>query len=564
MMSRWQFARIVVLLGTLALLLAGCDLAQQTKQLDLAKDQTLKMVWSTGGSADITTLDPAQCADTTCIGLVAMLFDGLVALDSNEHVKPWGAQSWTVSLDGLTYIFKLQPNQRFSDGTPVKPSDYAWSIDRSANPCLGSSVSYYLAAIKDASAFNGAVCDNGKVQGSVTSLVGDSVIPDDSANTLTIKLARPAGYFLAALTNSTSFALEKSVVTGANLGKDDAWLDHLATGATGQGGSGMFYVSAWNHQGTLTLKRNPNWWGTKPHFTEVDFTLFASSDVQYSFFQKYQTQAFTDTIPPNQIAAAKKLTYYHEQPALITLSLKLNWKLAPFDDINARKAFCLAINRDQVNQQVYHGLNIPGWHIVPKGMDGYNARAQGIDGAPSAGDTALAQQYWQRYLAAHHNSAPPIALPNRSSGAGQAAIALYQQSWKQALGVQVTTFPIRTVVENPYSEQLSLFGWTADYPDPQDWLTMPFATASPFNSQSASVPDADNRMRQADMLSDTAQRIPLYNQAEQLLINSVAVCPLYQYVYHYALRPWVKGGFVEDAGGVFTNDAWVTGYIAKH
>jgi ABC-type oligopeptide transport system substrate-binding subunit len=108
------------------------------------------------------------------------------------------------------------------------------------------------------------------------------------------------------------------------------------------------------------------------------------------------------------------------------------------------------------------------------------------------------------------------------------------------------------------------FAWQADYPDPQDFLSLLFMSDSPYNTQSASVPAADALMKQADALSDLAQRLPLYNQAEQLLIDNVAVCPLFQYVNHYALRTWVKGDFVEDARGLFPNDAWITGYIAKH
>ena len=430
-------------------------------------------------------------------------------------------------------------------------------------------MSYYLGTIKDASAFSGATCSaSGQPVGAITTLVGDSVIPDDSANTLTIKLAQPAGYFLQALTYSTSFAVEKSVVTGADFGKDDAWLDTLATGATGQGGSGMFYVAAWNHQGVLTLKQNPHWWGLragkKPNFTTIDFKLFPSTDNEYSAYQTDQTLAYTDTIPVDQIAAAKGRPDYHRQPALIVVGLALNWKIAPFDDINARKAFCLAINRDQINQQVYHGQMLPSWHIVPKGMDGYNAQVRGVDGAPFAGDTALAQHYWQLYLTAHHNTAPHILITGAPSASAQAAQSLYQQSWKQTLGVQVQTYIIRTIFDDAHSYQMYRFGWSADYADPQDFLTLLYASDSPYNEQSASLPAADALMRQADALPDMRQRAPLYNQAEQLLIDNVAVCPLLQYVNYYALRPWVKGDFAEDARGLFPNDAWVSGYIAKH
>jgi peptide/nickel transport system substrate-binding protein/oligopeptide transport system substrate-binding protein len=561
----WQCARIALLLGALALLLSGCDLPWQAKQSDLAKDQTLKMAWSTGGGTDITTLDPAGCADPSCMQPIAMLYDGLVTYDRKGQIVPWAARSWTVSSDGLTYTFTLQPNQRFSDGAPVAASDFAWSMDRSANPCLGSQLSYYLSSIKDASAFSGETCTAGQPVGAITTLVGDSIIPDDSAGTLTIKLAQPAAYFLAALTYSTSFAVEKSVVTGDDLGKDDTWLDNLAKGATGQGGSGMFYVAAWDHQGVLTLKANPNWWGKKPNFTEVDFKLFSSTDTEYSTYQTDQTLAYTDTIPVDQIAAAKSLPDYHEQATLIIGGFMMNWKVAPFDDVNARKAFCLAINRDQINEQAFQGGYLPTWHIVPKGMPGYDANLHGLDGAPTTGDAALARQYWQRYLAAHHNAVPHITFSDRSfSQLVQAAISFYEEIWSRVLGVSVATYFVHTIVDDMRSRQMYRFAWQADYPDPQDFLSQLFRSDAPYNTQSASVPAADALMRQADALPDMAQRIPLYNQAEQLLIDNVAVCPLYQYVTRYALRPWVKGDFAEDARGVFPNDAWVSGYIAKH
>lgn len=113
---------------------------------------------------------------------------------------------------------------------------------------------------------------------------------------------------------------------------------------------------------------------------------------------------------------------------------------------------------------------------------------------------------------------------------------------------------------------INLSHWWVDYLDPQDFLTILYARGALYNTNGAqvSVPAADALMRQADGLSDMSQRVPLYQQAEQLLIDSVAICPLFQAVSRYALRPWVKGSFVEDGRGVFPNDTWVSGYIAKH
>ncbi|MGE5335172.1 MAG: peptide ABC transporter substrate-binding protein [Nitrososphaerota archaeon] len=566
---KFSIAGLIVLLGTIALLATACGGTPSGPSGDKAKDQTLKMGWATGGGPDITGLDPAQCSDTSCGPIVAMLFDGLVTLDKDLNVKPWAAKSINTSSDGLTYTFTLQPNMKFSDGNPVKPSDFAWSIDRSANPCLGSQLSYYLATIKDASTFSGETCANGQPQGSITTLVGDSVIPDDSANTLTIKLAQPAAYFLAALTYSTSFAVEKSAVTGDDLGKDDAWMDNLAKGATGSGTSGMFYVSKWDHQGVLTLKPNPNWWGTKPNFSEVDFKLFSSIDTEYSTYQTDNTLAYTDNIPPDQIAAAKSQPDYHQQPTLIIGGFMMNWKIAPFDDVNARKAFCLAVNRDQLNQSIAKGTQIPTWHVVPKGMPGYNENLKGIDGAPTSGDTTKAKAYWQQYLAAHGNKVPPIKLSfNLSSNTAKLSAEAYQATWNQTFGINTTIDQTawKTILSEEQAKTLQLyrFGWAADYPDPQDWLTLLFSSDSPYNEQNASIPQADALMKQADGLADMNQRLPLYNQAEQMIVDQVAWCPTSQYQNYYRLRTWVKGGFVQTAQGSFPLFAWQTGYIANH
>ncbi len=578
---RSRLAQLALLFGLLTLLLTGCDLPWQAKQSDMTKDQTLKMAFASAAWGQFTVfLDPTEAYDPLTTQTTSLLFDGLVTLDRNERIEPWGASSWTISPDGLSYTFALRPNQRFSDGTPVKPSDYAWSMDRAASPCLGTPLAYYLAAIKDASAFSAEKCSDGQASGAIKTLEGDSIVPNDSANTLTITLAQPAGYFLAALSYPLSSVVERGVVSGADLGKDGAWVKNLTTGATGQGGSGMFYVAglqlgAQDTLARLTLKPNPNWWGLhagkKPHFTEVDFVTSGAETSDSSVFRSDPTIAWTaisSTDPA--MSLMKKQTYYHEQPALIISGVAFNWKIAPFDDLNARKAFCLALNRDDVNQQAYQGLNLPSWHLVPQGMDGYNAQLKGVDGAPTTGDVPLAQQYWRRYLAAHGGKAPTVRLTTAwASDMTRAALSLYQQQWHQALGVSVAQQPppdtiFAESIRNQY--QMYRFSWSADYPDPQDFLSLLYASDAPYNTlnTSTTVPAADGLMRQADALPDMAQRVPLYNQAEQLLIDNVAICPLYQWMNHYALRTWVKGDFVEDARGLFPNDAWVSGYIAKH
>ena len=67
---KFSIAGLIVLMGTIALLASACGTSTTNGPTDKAKDQTLKMGWATGGGPDITTLDPAQCSDTSCGPLV--------------------------------------------------------------------------------------------------------------------------------------------------------------------------------------------------------------------------------------------------------------------------------------------------------------------------------------------------------------------------------------------------------------------------------------------------------------------------------------------------------------
>ena len=580
-MAGWRgFARTMVALSALAALLcvlAGCGLPGERRPSDMAADQMLKMVLPLSGERDelLAALDPARALYPPASQAASMLFDGLLALDRNARIKPWGAESWTISPDGLSYTFTLRPNQRFSDGAPVTASDYAWSIDRIANPCLGlinfdSSVftDYtFLAVLKDAPAFHREGCARGQPTGARASLVGDSLLPDDGANALTFVLSRPAGYFLAALATAWSDVIERAALSSGDLGGDGSWMQHLVEGKTGRGGSGMFYLAVVDTTTSattrLTLKPNPYWWGLragrKPHFSEIEL-LTGNLDT----FLSNTSIGYGDVLDPGALESAlphiKSAVYYRETPSYAMAVLHFNWKIAPFDDLNARKAFCLAIDRAQLDQQVMRGNDIPGWRVVPQSMGGYDAQPQGLDGAPVAGDAALARRYWQTYLAAHGGQAPHIIIPATPLflRSGNAARPLAQM-WRQVLGVDATIFT--PDVEDPVpSAQMNDYAASVDFPDPEDILSW-MATTNVYGSD---VPAAAGLLRRADALSDMRLRAPLYQQAEQLLIDNVAVCPLFQVMGAYALRPWVKGDFAQNGLGVIPNDAWVTGYIANH
>jgi ABC-type oligopeptide transport system substrate-binding subunit len=121
------------------------------------------------------------------------------------------------------------------------------------------------------------------------------------------------------------------------------------------------------------------------------------------------------------------------------------------------------------------------------------------------------------------------------------------------LGIELKTFPIFPLVFD---------GWGADYPDPQDFLSLLWTTHAAYNSSHISVPQVDSLLAQADGMSDLAARIPLYQLAEQLLINEGAVIPLYQYLQNYAVRTRVADWRITSTG-VTPLSLWQSAYIKR-
>lgn len=585
-----SISMLAVLFGSLALLLSACGTTTSTGPQDKAKDQILKMTWSGAGATDVPTLDPGLSSDAQSIPLIDLMFDGLVVLDQNLKVQLWGADKVDVSGDGLTYTFHVRANQKFSDGKAVKASDYAYGMNRTLNPCFASSVNYYLFDLKDASTFANEKCTNGTISAAdgqttpvINTLIGSSIVADDTASTIKLTIGHAAGYFLSALTYPCSYLIEQSVVSGDNLGKDGKWLDSMvanSTNKTGQGGSGMFYLAKQDHAGSIVLKKNPNWWGIAagkaPQLDEINYTIFAKSETLYATYKSDDSFAYDDGIPAAEVAAAKSEADYKEHGVLSFNAIHFNYTQAPFDSKDARLAWCESVNRDLLNAPTgpLKGLVNPSWTIVPPGMPGYQATFTGPDGVGTTGDPTKAKAHWQAYLAAHGGKAPAKMqlMYNTGSATADNTWQAIQGQIQDSLGIKIELvaldFPSYLDANDHGKYMAHRFGWLADYPDPQDFLTLLYESHSSYDTDHIAVPAADDLMNAADRIdkqdaASVADRISKYNQAERALVDDGGVCPLYHSLGRYRVRTWAKN-FELNSQSLVSDEQWTKVYIAKH
>src|SRR5579875_1001594 len=327
---------------TLVMLLAACG-GGSTGSTTKAPANQQTYVRALTGFSDIKTMDPPMETDLYSTQAIMCVFTGLVSLNDKSQIVDQLASSYNVSSDGLTYTFTLKPNLHFSDGTPLTSADVVYSIDRALDPNTKSPIATgYLGLIKDA---------NARANGQVKTLIGDSLL-DPSPNTVVIKLAQKAAYFLDDLTMPSAFVVEKSLIQKYGT----SYTDHLEEG----GGDGPFKVSRYIHGKEIDFVPNPYYYGPKPQLSKFVIAFYQSEDTAYKAYINNQLDR-TSPVPTGDLSAAKSLSpsQYHTYPILETSYIAMNYLAKPFDNLKIRQAFELAIDKNEITHTIWHDVFIP-------------------------------------------------------------------------------------------------------------------------------------------------------------------------------------------------------------
>jgi peptide/nickel transport system substrate-binding protein/oligopeptide transport system substrate-binding protein len=552
-------------------------------------------------------LDPASTSQYDDTATVQMLFTGLVKLDKDLKVAPDAAASWDVDQSGTAYTFHLRPNLKFSDGQPITAKDFAYSIDRALDPrlcnkfdaetygpnatdtCDSTLAFNYIGNIVGASAKQSATGAN------VPSLISDGADQRKGLNvidplTLTIRLESPFSVFLSALTYPTALVVEQSFVENPQWA-GGKWVDHLDQG----GCSGPFKVQSYGNGTQMTMIPNPSWedtWGKHIQLQQVVRPVVADAGDAYNNYRAGQYDYVV--VPGSAYSTASGQGDFHELPTLITRFFGMNLNKAPFNNLEVRQAFALSLNKQILVDRIESGAAVPTNHFVPRGMPGYNstlknpppdgtqsltgnqAAATSLlkktqDSCPASGVFTDKKYDYCRYIVGVGGKTPLeidfYARVDQPASADLTKTATDQ--WSAALGLNVKSVLVdRTTLfanlrAKPNPLQAWSFGWIADYPDPQDFMSFFFHTGAAYNYTGISDSALDKLLDDADKELNFDKRMGMYNQAEQIVIDNVGILPLQQEKFTWRQRPWVSG-FGLTSLGTMVDTNWPNVVILTH
>ena len=539
---RW--VSLVVLAG---LLLAACAPAATPTAAPAsntgAPSRSGVLRWSLEGINELPALDPPLAGASQSVGVISLVFEGLVRLDSNLNIAPAGAESWDVKDGGKTFIFHIRKDLKFANGDPVTAEDFAYSLNRAFGPDFANgNAGYYLSNIVGATDVT---------EGKAPSISGVKVI---DPQTLEIDLQIPSVYFLYQLTFPASFVVPKKAVDAS----PQAWTDKAY-------GTGPFMVEEWKHNQSVTLVPNPNYWLGKPQLTRIEMPFIQDAATALKLYQTGELDIMGSyNFPTDQISQVASNPDFKQVNQFFVTYIGFNNARAPFNDVKVRQAFAKAVDKATLINKVLEGAVVQADTIIPPGRPGYNASAANIQ----ALNVADAQKLLSDAGFPGGKDFPKVALAINNQDPNYAKIAAaLQQMWKENLGVTVDinteelakfNDDLTATANNPedpaaFSFYISV--WGADYPDPQNFVSQQLRTGVGNNNGHYSNAEFDKLVDQADVETDQATRLKLYQQAEQIALTEVGWLPLYYGKANILMRSTVQG-LVITPQGIIPKEDW--------
>lgn len=471
-----------------------------------------------------TTLDPAKVQDGDTIDVIQQVFEGLVGWDENNKAAPRLAESFTVDDAGTTYTFKLKSGVKFHSGREVKAADFKAIFERAADPKTNSATAAtYLSDI---------VGVREKLEGKATEVSGVKAVDD---LTLTITIDKPRPYFIGKLTYPVAavYDVEKLKSPTGEMTSIEEMV-----------GTGPFIFDSFVPEQIIKLKANKDYHGGAPKLDGIERPVVKDAATRLSLYKNGQIDLVMlerqDIKALQEDPQFKDHVRLFDRPATWYLGMNCNM-YPPLKDARVRRAIGMAINVDDIVNNTLGGINKRATGIVPPGVFGHRPDGKTLPFDPEAARKLLAEAGYP-----NGQGIQPFELSFREARPDiQLVAAKIATDLKQNLNITVNlkTVEWRAYLDKHNRSEIPFFHmrWGADYLDAENFLSTLLASYGPENKVNYKNPKFDELCRRADTSMDEAERLRLYAEAEDIVLQDAPFVPIYFQRDAELINPRVKG-----------------------
>jgi peptide/nickel transport system substrate-binding protein len=452
-----RYVGALALVSALAFLAAGCGGGGDKSSEGSGSSNEgktyplLRVVWD---APDY--MDPALYYTVAAYQLTNYVWTGLVGYKHENGpggatLVPYLAESMPkISADGKSYKFTLRDGLKYSDGKPVKASDFRYTIERDFkmdSPGVG-----FYSDITGVSGDNGfAATKKGHISG---------IITNDANRTIEIKLDQPRGDFLYIL------AMEFSHFVPAGTPASDQSTHPIPA-------TGPYMLQSYSPNRSIVLVRNPNYNDQIPTMPKgnpdkVEAAIVTDPVAAYQRVISGKADYDYNTIPVDRLPEAQ--SKYKEQLRIYTNAntyyYAINNRIPPFNNLQARKAAQMAIDPEAIISGIYGGLGKPTENFLPPGYPQYKKITDGW-----SFDLAKAKQLVQQSGTA--GAVVDVYGPNEDPSKATTeylADQLRKIGYNTKLHLLEHSVYFQTIGAQKTGAEAMFTDWYQDYPHPLDWF----------------------------------------------------------------------------------------------
>jgi peptide/nickel transport system substrate-binding protein len=233
-------------------------------------------VYRLGTPSTIDSLNPFVAFQADAYSTFENIYPELVQFNTKQQFVPDFARSWQTSTDGKVWTFHTQPNAKWSDGKPLTAADAAWTystILKFQNGPTANSAGY-VAHLKSATAPN--------------------------ATTVVLTYNRPVANVLSQVQQAPILPEHIWAKYATGNGKAITRFSNNAPIVSG----GPFILEKYTPKQIALFKRNPNFYGPKPHIDGFGLQFFGTTDAMITALKSHQLDG-AEFVPPTSVATLK-------------------------------------------------------------------------------------------------------------------------------------------------------------------------------------------------------------------------------------------------------------------
>ena len=453
----------------------------------------------------LKTADPGRMFEPTGLLIDHAMYATLLTFTGDDVKKPVPdlAESYTASKDGKVYTFKLRKNAVFSDGTPVTSADVVFSLNRVKN-----------------------------VKGNPSFLMDGITVTAPDASTVVLTSATPNPAIPFIVPNSALGILNSKAVEAAG-GSDAVGADKTdkAEAALNQKseGAGPYILDSYSTTTQVKMTANPKYWGTAPKY-ETIIVRNVQANVQKLNVLKGQSQIAVDLSPT--------------QAQGLGSSVQLVSGASPnvfFLFTNNSAAVSKVTSNPDFQEAVRYGVDYDGLvslagtgavqanGIIPTMFLGSLAAGTGVKRDVARAKAALAKSGLT-------NPTVTLSYPSdiQVNGLNFGDLAARVQANLKEVGITVNLAPasVQTALDSYRGgkEQMGLWEWGPDYPDPGDYLNfLPGQVVGKrANWLTGQSPALEALGAKAAATIDDATRVTQYTEIQKMMNTAGPIMPLIQ------------------------------------